>query len=119
MKVVNDLAVAGYLETVRGRYGGVRLTRPPDRIYVGDVVRHTEEDFDLDDCASYVIAPCLTVRRSGKAVSAFLAVMDGYTLTDLSRISGKLSALFRGAGVQPPAEEQSLMVRPDDQSSGS
>ena len=43
MKVAFHLGKLGFLETVRGRSGGLRLARPPQDITVGDVVRKTEE----------------------------------------------------------------------------
>ena len=43
MKVVSDLSQKGYLDTVRGRKGGIRLRRPPRDINIGQVVRATEE----------------------------------------------------------------------------
>jgi Rrf2 family nitric oxide-sensitive transcriptional repressor len=45
MKVTHQLGQAGYLETVRGRNGGLRLGKPPDQIVVGEVVRKMEPDF--------------------------------------------------------------------------
>ena len=42
MKVVNDLSQKGYLDTVRGRNGGIRLKREPRDINIGEVVRDTE-----------------------------------------------------------------------------
>ncbi len=100
MKVVNDLASAGYLETVRGRNGGVRLARPPSEINVGQVIRHMEEGFDLADCANCVIAPaCGLTGALARAVDAFLAVLDGYTLEDLTQTSGDFRKLFLGAEV--------------------
>jgi Rrf2 family nitric oxide-sensitive transcriptional repressor len=42
MKVVSDLSQNGYLETVRGRNGGIRLMREPRHINIGQVVRDTE-----------------------------------------------------------------------------
>ncbi len=44
MKVVNDLGQKGYLDTVRGRHGGMRLMREPRDINVGQVVRDTEDN---------------------------------------------------------------------------
>jgi Rrf2 family nitric oxide-sensitive transcriptional repressor len=84
-KVVNDLVNAGYLESVRGRSGGIRLARAPEDINVGAVVRHTESGFDLVDCPSCVIAPaCGLTGAFAKAVAAFLATLDGYTVADLT-----------------------------------
>jgi Rrf2 family transcriptional regulator, nitric oxide-sensitive transcriptional repressor len=41
MKVVSDLSQKGYLDTVRGRNGGIRLMREPRHINIGQVVRDT------------------------------------------------------------------------------
>lgn len=65
MKVVNDLVNAGYLESVRGRNGGIRLARAPDEINVGALVRHTEGGFDLVDCESCLIAPACGLTSVG------------------------------------------------------
>ncbi len=95
MKVVNDLAGAGYLETIRGRHGGVRLAKPASQIIVGDVIRHTEEDFDLADCAHCVIGgSCGLTGALNHALRSFLAVLDGYTLEEISQKGGNLSRLF-------------------------
>lgn len=84
MKVVHDLRKAGFLGAVRGRAGGIRLARPATEISVGEVVRHTEAGFDLVDCGSCVIAPaCALTAALHEARSAFMAVLDGYSLDDL------------------------------------
>lgn len=84
MKVVHDLRKEGFLDAVRGRSGGVRLARPAAEITVGDVVRHTEAGFDLVDCGSCVIAPaCALTAALHEARSAFMTVLDGYSLADL------------------------------------
>ena len=84
MKVVHDLRKEGFLESVRGRSGGVRLGRAAGEISVGEVVRHTEAHFDLVDCDSCVIAKaCSLTGALHEARSAFMAVLDGYSLADL------------------------------------
>jgi Rrf2 family nitric oxide-sensitive transcriptional repressor len=98
MKVVNDLANAGYVASVRGRSGGVRLGKTPDQINVGAVVRHTEDSFQVVDCMSCVIAPvCGLTGALDDAVKAFLAVLDGYTLADLMTTRRELNDIFARA----------------------
>lgn len=95
MKVVNDLVNAGYLKSVRGRNGGIALAKPATDINVGRVVRHTEDGFDLADCAHCVIAPACGLKGVlAQAVVAFLDVLDGYTLADLLIEREKISALL-------------------------
>ena len=90
MAVVHRLGTLGYLETVRGKGGGVRLARPPDAINLGEVVRRVETDMALVECfaaepgPSCPIAPACALRGVlGEALDAFLAVLDRYTLADL------------------------------------
>lgn len=99
MKVVNDLVNAGYLESVRGRYGGVRLARLPNDINIGEVVRHTEDGFNLVDCGSCVIAPaCGLTGALNEALAAFMKVLDGYCLEDLLTQRRDLQWIFAAAG---------------------
>ena len=105
MKVVNDLVAAGFLESVRGRFGGVRLARPPQDINVGVVVRHTEGSFDLVDCGSCVVAPvCGLTGALKRATAAFIDTLDGYVLSDLIPDPQRMAALLKvNEGVAIPA----------------
>jgi Rrf2 family nitric oxide-sensitive transcriptional repressor len=95
MKVVNDLANAGYITSLRGRSGGLKLGRPADAINIGEVVRHTEEGFDLVDCATCFIAPACGLNCAlAEALAAFMAVLDGYTLADLIAKRDGIGKLF-------------------------
>ncbi|MGV3479215.1 MAG: Rrf2 family transcriptional regulator [Sphingobium sp.] len=95
MKVVNDLAREGYVASVRGRFGGIRLGRPAGEINVGAVVRHTEDGFELVDCGGCVIAPvCGLTGALDEALAAFMRVLDGYTLEDLLARRADLGRLF-------------------------
>ena len=102
MKVVQDLGKAGLLRTVRGRGGGVALARPAQAIGVGEVVRRTEEGFEMVDCGTCVIASaCSLPRVLNEATAAFIGVLDKYTLADLLDRRSQMRALF---GITDPAE---------------
>jgi Rrf2 family nitric oxide-sensitive transcriptional repressor len=84
MKVVTALAHDGFIETVRGRGGGMRLARPPAQITVGEVVRRTEEGFQLAECSGCSLSPaCGLTGVLAKGVHAMLDVFDTYTIADL------------------------------------
>jgi Rrf2 family nitric oxide-sensitive transcriptional repressor len=103
MKVVNDLARAGYVASVRGRSGGIRLGAAPEAINVGAVVRHTEDGFDLVDCPNCLLAPaCGLTGALGEALAAFMAVLDRYSLADLLVRRSDYRRLF-GLGESPAA----------------
>lgn len=84
MKVVSDLVNAGYLESVRGRSGGIRLARAPETINIGELLRHTEDDLNLVSCGDCILVRgCGFNGALGQAMGAFMAVLDGYSLADL------------------------------------
>ena len=88
-KVVMHLASCGYLQSVRGRRGGLRLARAAELIGVGEVLRSTEEDVDLVECfhggnATCVLAPdCRLAQELHEALNAFFSKLDALTLADL------------------------------------
>jgi len=109
VKVVHDLRRAGYIASVRGRLGGLRLARPAEAINVGAVIRHTESDFQLVDCPGCLIGGvCGLSGALGEAVNAFLKVLDGYTLADLLSRRADMLARFlterKAEPAPPPAQ---------------
>ena len=89
MKVAYDLGHRGFLETVRGRGGGLRLARAAaDNL--GDVVRRMEDDLALVECFAPSANTCHITRACrlkgvlGEALKACLGVLDKYTLADLT-----------------------------------
>lgn len=88
VKIVHQLGQLGYVDTLRGKNGGIRLARAPEKINIGDVIRHTEASMDIVECFSNqnaCIIGCSCVLRTAisEALSAFMAVLDDYTLADL------------------------------------
>jgi Rrf2 family transcriptional regulator, nitric oxide-sensitive transcriptional repressor len=99
MKVVHQLGIAGFIDTVRGRNGGLRLGKPPAAITVGQVVRLMEPDMAIVPCFSgpgqCVIDPaCLLKGALAGARTAFLTTLDRYTLADIAKPRSRLSALL-------------------------
>jgi len=91
VKVVHFLGKQGWIETVRGKGGGILLALPPEKVNVGRVVRDTEGAAMPAECFSEDGGHCLISGSCGlkgvlaEAVKAFYAVLDGYTLADLAR----------------------------------
>ena len=109
MKVVHDLRKEGFVAAVRGRSGGIRLARPAEEIRIGDVVRHSEDGFDLVDCGACVLAPaCGLTSVLHEALAAFLKVLDGYTLADM--VEGRRDALR--AFIAPPRVPKTAATEP-------
>lgn len=104
-KVTHRLALGGWLATVRGKGGGLRLAQPPAAINLGAVVRACEPDFALVECYG-ADSRCILTGRCGlagvldEALSAFLRSLDGRTLADV---------LPRRASVRLP---KSIEVKP-------
>lgn len=85
-KVAQGLVQAGFAQSQRGRSGGITLARPAAQITVGDVVRKLEKGMRLADCATCALrANCGLSTVLAEALEAFLAVLDRYTLADVSR----------------------------------
>ena len=100
MKVAHQLGAAGYVETVRGRSGGLRLAKPAQSIRLSELVRHTEPDMAVMACLKPVDAPCVIKRccvlrtALDEAEAAFVKVLDRYTLGDLVAPRTRLRSLL-------------------------
>jgi Rrf2 family transcriptional regulator, nitric oxide-sensitive transcriptional repressor len=103
MKIVSDLARQGFVETIRGRSGGVRLVKPAAQVRIGDVARGAETDFRIVECfdeatnTCSISASCRLKGLLGKALKAYLRELDGATLSDIilpKRRSPKTAATY-------------------------
>ena len=105
-KVAHQLGRLGFITTLRGRGGGLKLAAPPDKIGVGQVVRAVEEGFMLVDCRSCAVLPaCRLTGVLAEATGAFLAVLDRYSLADLigrrDEMRRLLALVEMAAGAEP------------------
>ncbi|MEY8878836.1 MAG: Rrf2 family transcriptional regulator [Leptothrix sp. (in: b-proteobacteria)] len=88
MKITHQLGLAGWIETVRGKGGGMRLAREPAQINLGELVRSIEPDFDLVECmargnACNLTGHCRLTGIFGGALAAFMQQLDARTLADV------------------------------------
>lgn len=115
-KVVHQLGKLGYLDTQRGRGGGIRLARAAEDIRLGKLVRETEQQTVLVECFDAATNTCPLIgscRLKGllaEALSAFYASLDRHTLHDL--VSGphraRMSrALLSGSTAGAPERKNS------------
>ncbi|RFU47819.1 Rrf2 family transcriptional regulator [Paraburkholderia sp. DHOC27] len=127
MKVVQRLGELGWVETVRGRNGGLRLFDHSSALTVGEVVRATESDFALVACFHarngaqdgqgsphnerhcVIESQCRLKGVLERARHAFLSELDGHTIGELAEPAGPLAALLRIGRTIPVA----LVVPPD------
>lgn len=109
-KIALELGRAGFIETVRGRGGGLRLKGKAADMKVGDVIRATEETYDgfrLVECfdparnTCRITGPCRLRGALREALEAYLAVLDRFTLADLTAPSTPLKDLL-GIPAMPP-----------------
>jgi len=89
-KIILPVAKNGLLQTIRGRRGGVRLSRPADQIRLIDVFRITEESFALSECMEEnpehcpLAGQCRYTNALNRALNAFFEVIGEYTIADLA-----------------------------------
>ena len=101
MKVVHFLAQQGYVETLRGKGGGLQLAMAPEDIGVGAVLRATEADLALVECfdaarSTCNIAPACVLKDALKnAAEAFFVELDRHTLADLLRSALRLKRILQ------------------------
>jgi Rrf2 family nitric oxide-sensitive transcriptional repressor len=106
VKISHQLTQSGLIESMRGRNGGVRLSRPPESINIEEALHATEDNFDLVECFNALQNRCVisdVCRLSGvfdSALTAFFGVLREVTLADLVKNSKALDK-----ALLPPAKE--------------
>lgn len=88
MKVTHQLGLAGWIETVRGKGGGMRLAHAPKDIGLGAVVRSVEPDFFMVECfstgnACVLSGNCKLTTVIEQALQDFMTTLDAKSLADI------------------------------------
>lgn len=124
-KIIHQLGQLGYIDSVRGKNGGIRLARAPKDINLGVLIKQIEPDFTLVECfatklpnsekgarqqgfpltlideladktdSGCVISPACQLKGVFfEALTAFINVLEGYTLADIINNKAELSQLL-------------------------
>ena len=125
-KIIYQLGQLGYIESVRGKNGGIRLARAPKDINLGVLIKQIEPDFNLVECfvvpvtgndseqdahqtdlpvtfieekhnksLGCVISPvCHLKSVFFEALTAFINVLERYTLADILSNEDELATLL-------------------------
>ena len=88
VKVVHRLSQLGYIESSKGKGGGIRLSHAPKDIRVGDVVKQLEPNMELVECFNRdtntcrISTTCTLKKPLVEARKRFVAHLNEYTLAD-------------------------------------
>lgn len=100
VKIIHNLAKLGLIKTIRGKNGGIIMAAQPETINLGQLITQLEPHFDLVPCfnkakATCCIAPvCKLKGVLHEAQTAFMKVLEHYTLADVLHNKNDLSVLL-------------------------
>jgi Rrf2 family nitric oxide-sensitive transcriptional repressor len=116
LQVVNLLQTSGFVETIRGRSGGLRLARAAQLISVGQVFRVFEAGVPFAECfdptmnSCPLIASCRLRDYIRRALDSFYHELDMVTLADLVLGNCGLATLL-DMTPQPPETCRPALVK--------
>jgi len=119
MKVTHALGKSGWVDTVRGRNGGMRLAVHPAKLNLGTIIRQLETDFALVECFGeddrcVLTGGCELAAVLARAMQAFLQELDRFSLADVANASPALMALPLRQVItwHSPVKQPSVAVTP-------
>lgn len=99
-KVTQWLVREGYVTSLRGRSGGLRLAKPIDEINIGHLARGLESKTDIVECmradgGNCILSPaCGLTRALEEAQDAFFGSLETLTLADLTKQNSGVARLL-------------------------
>lgn len=88
VKIVHRLSKLGFIETIPGRNGGIRLAKEPSKIKIVDVITEMESGFKIAECFesgnNCSITPICKLKEILKeGLDSFINSIEKYTLADV------------------------------------
>ena len=108
-KILKPITDNGFISSVRGRNGGIKLAMPAEEISLLDIVRVTEDNFAMADCFDKgptncpLVDACTLNTVWSEALNAFFDVLEKHTISDLVKPSPNINLLL---GLELPTELQ-------------
>lgn len=102
VKVVHKLAQLGYVDSMKGKGGGVRLAKDAGKLRLGDLVRALEPNMDIVECFNRdantcrITGSCRLKHHLFEAKQAFISSLNRHTLANTVQDKA-LFALFEQA----------------------
>ncbi|MFT0851578.1 Rrf2 family transcriptional regulator [Achromobacter sp. F4_2707] len=119
MKITHRLAQAGWVETIRGKNGGMRLAREPEQISLGAVVRDMENDLAIVACLGgqtdcVLVGQCKLTGIMQGALDQFLTHLDRYTLADIlpAKVADQTNSQRTVTGLERSSEITASLTSP-------
>jgi len=96
VKVVHKLGQLGYIETIQGKNGGIKLKMPAKELNIGQIIRQLEplELLNCDVSFCYISPACRLKKYLIDAKEVFLKELEKYTIDDLVCDNSKLINLL-------------------------
>ncbi|MGB0944402.1 MAG: Rrf2 family transcriptional regulator [Marinomonas sp.] len=98
VKVIGQLTKLGYVQSIRGKNGGIRLAKKAEDINIGKVIRELENHLDAVNCskpACQITSCCELKQALALAMEAFLTKMEEYSLADIVQNKPELIPLWQ------------------------
>ena len=99
VKVVHNLGREGYIQTMRGRTGGIKLKKEPEEISLTEIIRCTEVNLNIAEClrennTCLITEVCKIKNIFEEAQNQFIETLDQYTVADLLKNKEQLASLL-------------------------
>lgn len=102
MKIVHKLGKGGFIQTIRGRRGGLKLNRDAQDIKLGEIIQYTEEDIYHVNCVQCLIHKnCKLPTFLMEAMNSFYTTLSQYSLIDLFKQSQKSDSFLNMTELLP------------------
>lgn len=88
VKVVHRLSQLGYIETTKGKGGGIKIAKGTEKLRLGELIKQLEPNMNMVECfdaktnTCRITGSCQLKHYLFEATQSFINTMNKYTLAD-------------------------------------